>query len=1645
MNNKKLRKIFSLLFLISFLTGFTNKTTPPVSENISFSFTAPMTEHLQELAPSEQEEQIRDWILLGCISYLKIDQDQLFESLYDFSSLRFEFMRNLSDYQFGESRSFSLKNGDLYTITPKDHPKRKVWIARETDKYRMIHGKFPQKVYTVDYRMSLEDMVSANFTIAEEINPQDIFSPQWGYYEARVNNQGQLTDFLKKIDDLTYVSSLGSGIKIGGRRFEAFRIPNIEITDLAAIYQADNNLEEEFKKKYTERGMHEEYENFIANGKLKILRNPSLYGFSIWDIRDLEDEIRKKYPYEWFLEERLKSFVENADLGVGFSLDPQLKHKDFARNLTRFINNDSQALKAWYDKFQREDDLRSLIFSYKASNSSSNKLFGDIFGDDDTEVVRDTIESAENSLYSLLHGTKKEIKIRDLGSLEIDSLIKNYEIPRENLEREIASIFKGTQTAILNKKNILSIIAKRAKVNDMVPLYQYLAYLNQRSVITIDPESKKPGYNYLGASNKFDLDAYIVQDVIDMLYESHYLDEKIANQYHAAFSKAVKAFKADYQIQPVNAFIDLSFYQLLLSISDDKRSELADLRTFLYSLKKSQTYQKARYDGDLQGTEVGMNLFYTDLVMKLWSFNFQKSAPEDQVEGFYSNASLPLSFTYFDDLKNHSSTRSWLGPLDQGFNFNGNNTSLYFDHIATRIFNASPNDLTPGIEAEANYASEKFAYWWNKNYSKVADYEPEYHKLNQLMKWTQVISWLKPKGELEFLNKNNIKVSDNKHFKDWYQKREDLTAKYAIDSILFLNEKQLNERTECIEVVTSDPYYQFKDMVYTMSGGVTLGSKNRNAPRIAASSKQRLVPPEFKKAGIKYEAINQRNQLSLFDGRKLALSRSSNMVNINSRSAAKLRGMATEIPKDVSLRRTIKKTGDNVTISENLGEVKFVSLNISKKGNNALSFELRSEASLEAKSLIGKIDKASSYKKITDVLKESEAANTILRIENEGVTYVQLNKSKAWLRIESRKIEATPPNTIKFDFSRRIFDPVKQVENFKAEIVDGSEVMTKTARSEFVKYTKSFRSRGKADIVYTSKQPLAGKEFTVQEGSQTFNLTVEGRDIYLKNNAQNLDGVKDFSNQLSDNGSLYNHLTNNHSASREIAGFYNSANKITIVSPKGVRNLEQYTTMVKDLIPDPNNSSLKGVVFGNRLSMKSSGFMEVPQAGKITDADAALIKKLGRELAGDQSLPSILRQDRKLEAIDVNNLIAIGKEHPTLRKNYFKMKATEVPENMALVNFNIGKGPPINVIKTSNGMRIENWEISNQVFKEANLKIKAFSKGEGVSEAEFLEITKPIADRLETLGQQTGKNQLVTIEPEGLSLQKIHKLHYPESKLRIRKDQNDYAASIENIEEIIYPDLTKMKLLCTADLSDPSFNRINNEMKGLLATRIDTQMNLTYGQFQNILSDSTNQQLILIIRANRRGVFFADQFVSLYYFENMLLYGEHRKEMVYVISNEKDLMMNTLANYGNIKRVVGGEYVLGKEESLARNLEAAKTLIEEFTRQDIVLKKGKIKKLSKKFPVEYSMVKDVVIKERKAYRIELGKLTPYHLKRLQNANEFLTFLDQYKLEGSTQNIKDFPFKTIDNYLEGIQDQALKEPRRVKLGQSWSAIPESKYD
>ncbi|MBD0336838.1 MAG: hypothetical protein ICV62_15215, partial [Cyanobacteria bacterium Co-bin13] len=135
-----------------------------------------------------------------------------------------------------------------------------------------------------------------------------------------------------------------------------------------------------------------------------------------------------------------------------------------------------------------------------------------------------------------------------------------------------------------------------------------------------------------------------------------------------------------------------------LKTSDNPNDQyLAD---YLQEQEKTFQFQQARYDGDLKGTEVGMVLFYTDLLAKLWSLDYRSSTPQAAVPDFLPSTQITsnIASIYRQETLDFPNTRIWFGPQDKGFQITEADNSLLFDRNATRIYAASSNPLRPGEE-----------------------------------------------------------------------------------------------------------------------------------------------------------------------------------------------------------------------------------------------------------------------------------------------------------------------------------------------------------------------------------------------------------------------------------------------------------------------------------------------------------------------------------------------------------------------------------------------------------------------------------------------------------------------------------------------------------------------------------------------------------------------------------------------------------------------------------------------------------------------------------------------------------------------------------------------------------------------------------
>ncbi len=231
-------------------------------------------------------------------------------------------------------------------------------------------------------------------------------------------------------------------------------------------------------------------------------------------------------------------------------------------------------------------------------------------------------------------------------------------------------------------------------------------------------------------------------------------------------------------------------------------------------------WQQARYDGDLQGTETGMVLFYTDLTAKLWALNIDGSFPW-VISGFQPQIALGLSEPDLARLRANPWTRIWFGPRsDRLFH---ESSRLRLAPIAVKIFAKSFE--RPGTrESAPNPASSQFVNWWNAHYGEVSRWEPEYERLNQIVKWSLVFEWLERyhanSTVLDFLDEQPVRR--DRWFPEW-AREQGSNLKFRRWEQAHFNTRGAHGPTESMGILSSKSV-RIGNWEHRIVGGVSLAS-----------------------------------------------------------------------------------------------------------------------------------------------------------------------------------------------------------------------------------------------------------------------------------------------------------------------------------------------------------------------------------------------------------------------------------------------------------------------------------------------------------------------------------------------------------------------------------------------------------------------------------------------------------------------------------------------------------------------------------------------------------------------------------------------------------------------------------------------------
>lgn len=335
------------------------------------------------------------------------------------------------------------------------------------------------------------------------------------------------------------------------------------------------------------------------------------------------------------------------------------------------------------------------------------------------------------------------------------------------------------------------------------------------------------------------------------------------------------------------------------------------VQEMLEQISSRAMFQHSRYDGELAGTEVGMVLFYTDLLAKLWALDFGGNASRGVIAGFQPMTQVKVSPVFLREVAEHNGTRLWFGHQDKGMQLAADGRNLLFARNATRIYAASSDLLEPGKESEPNAESQLFLGWWDDHYEEIASAERQYERLNQIMKWSAILAWLNAQGQegaLKFLA--DVHVDRSYWFPDWAARQAGL--RYTDWSkVGFFDRGDRRSHTEALPLLKSASYTQFGRKNYVLSGGVSLAAKDTFAARKALSAEA----PELLRRSMADYAGQSAGQMKFLSGAVHTFSSEAQTAKLISRAreGSKLRMAEGELAYG-DLERTLRREANGLEI-----------------------------------------------------------------------------------------------------------------------------------------------------------------------------------------------------------------------------------------------------------------------------------------------------------------------------------------------------------------------------------------------------------------------------------------------------------------------------------------------------------------------------------------------------------------------------------------------------------------------------------------------------------------------------------------------------------------------------------------------------------
>ena len=468
--------------------------------------------------------------------------------------------------------------------------------------------------------------------------------------------------------------------------------------------------------------------------------------------------------------------------------------------------------------------------------------------------------------------------------------------------------------------------------------------------------------------------------------------------------------------------------------------------------------QAARYDGDLQYTEPGMVLFYTDLLAKLWAMDYGGSTQNVQIEDFVPLTRVKVSPVFRTELEELRHTRLWFGPQNKGFQISPNR-EVFLSRVATRLYAASASSLKQGEESAPNAQTASFLGWWDNHYEEVARFEPEYERLNEIMKWSLVLGWLHQNTDLQALSYlKTVHVPRDNWFPDWVRRNRQLRFQ-RWETVNFFPKGKFGVTTESLPRLQS-PLYELFGEGQSLSGGVSLAGRATFAERPLLSTR---VAEGLRRANVRYTDTVGKGFKTL-DGVEYSFARASNRYDVAIRPGAgmRLRGRVGELANQ-PISRTLEVRAGSFEYRALAGDTQIGSLGISRTANG---FRVGwASRDLDAGYSLGR--RLSASGNLGEALGHDAQVAVSTRL-SDGTFVARVRGSDRWVRFAE---EQRASSKIDGEWQARAASYEKGAKSVKMQWVDDAWVQDKIGRGRFDDLVRESQTKLKpgeeiTDLIY---------------------------------------------------------------------------------------------------------------------------------------------------------------------------------------------------------------------------------------------------------------------------------------------------------------------------------------------------------------------------------------------------------------------------------------------------------------------------------------------------------------------------------------------------------------------------------------------------